>query len=134
GVTGDRFPSNWDQRHTVNIYGGYRLRPSVNLRFPTRYGSGFPIPGYLTQEESTYYLTNVRNQLRVKPYWRADFRTNKSWTRDRWKFTLYGELVNLTNHTNYIYDSFNGYNSRTGQAFLGLDTMFPILPSVGIVF
>ena len=44
------------------------------------------------------------------------------------------EVINLTNRTNYIFDSFNGYNSRTFQSFLTLDTMFPILPSAGIVF
>ena len=43
-------------------------------------------------------------------------------------------LDNLTNRTNYIYDSFNGYNSKSFQALLTLDTMFPILPSARIVF
>jgi len=95
--------------------------------------SGFPIPGYLRQAGTTYYLTTVRNQLRMPDYMRADFRVNKSWTRDKWKITLYGEVVNLTNRTNYIFDSFNGYNTKTAQANLTLDTMFPVLPSAGIV-
>ena len=43
-----RFPSDFDQRHTVNLYGGYRLKPTVNLSLRWNYGSGFPIPGYLT--------------------------------------------------------------------------------------
>lgn len=134
GLTLDRFPADQDQRHTVNVYGGYRIRPSVNLSARWTYGSGFPIPGYLGKTGSTYFLTAVRNQLRLPDYSRADLRINKSWTRDKWKFTLYGEIVNLTNWTNYIYDSFNGYNSKTAQANLTLDTMFPVLPSAGIVF
>jgi hypothetical protein len=134
GVTLDRFPSDWDQRHTVNIYGGYRIRPTVNLSLRWSYGSGFPMPGYLTQIGSTYFLATVRNQLRLPDYSRTDVRVNKSWTHDKWKLTLYGEVVNLTNRTNYIFDSFNGYNTRTGQANLTIDTMFPILPSAGIVF
>lgn len=133
GVSLQRFPSDWDQRHTVNIYGGYRLRPTVNLSMRWSYGSAFPIPGYLAKTGATYQLTAVRNELRMPDYMRADLRINKSWTRDRWKITLYGEVVNLTNRTNYIYDSFNGYNVRTGQAFLTLDSMFPVLPSAGIV-
>jgi len=36
--------------------------------------------------------------------------------------------------SNYIFDSFDGYNSKTFQASLTLDAMFPILPSAGIVF
>jgi hypothetical protein len=43
-------------------------------------------------------------------------------------------VVNMTNRTNYLFDSFNGYNSKTDQASVTLDTMFPVLPSVGVVF
>ena len=134
GITGAGFPSDYDQRHTLNVYGGYRLKPTVNLSLKTSFGSGFPIPGYLTQTGGLYYLTGVRNQLRTAAYARTDFRVNKSWTKDRWKLTLFGEVINLTNRTNYVFDSFDGYNSKTLQAFLTLDTMFPILPSAGIVF
>ncbi|MGO9257452.1 MAG: carboxypeptidase regulatory-like domain-containing protein [Bryobacteraceae bacterium] len=134
GVTLSHFPSDYDQRHTVNIYGGYRIKPTVNLSLRSSYGSGFPIPGYLTKAGSLYYLTTVRNQLRMPAYSRTDLRVNKSWTKDKWKLTLYGEVVNLTNRTNYIFDSFDGYNATTHQAYLTLDTMFPILPSAGIVF
>ena len=76
-----------------------------------------------------YYLSDVRNQLRMQAYLRTDVRVNKSWTKDKWKMTLFGEVINLTNRTNYIYDSFNGYNSKTFQALLfTLDTIcFPIL-------
>jgi hypothetical protein len=133
GVSLHRFPSDFDQRHTVNVYGGYRLRPSVNLSGRWSYGSAFPIPGYLRRAGTAYYLTTARNQLRMPDYMRTDVRVNKSWTRDKWKITLYGEVINLTNRTNYIFDSFNGYNTKTAQAFLTLDTMFPILPSAGIV-
>jgi hypothetical protein len=134
GVTGNHFASDFDQRHTLNVYGGYRLKPTVNLSMKVSYGSGFPIPGYLQKAGATYYLSSARNQLRIPAYVRTDVRVNKSWTRDKWKLTLFGEVVNLTNRANYLYDSFDGYNSRTYQAFVTLDTMFPILPSVGIVF
>ena len=134
GVTQQTFPSDYDQRHTVNVYGGYRLRPSVNLSVRGSYGSGFPMPGYLQQVGSLYYLTVSRNQLRIRPYTRVDFRVNKAWTHDKWKLTLYGELINLTDRTNYVFDSFNGFSTSSKQAYLTLDTMFPILPSAGLVF
>jgi hypothetical protein len=133
-VTGSRFPSDYDQRHTLNVYGGYRLKPTVNLSVKMSYGSGFPIPGYFTHSGGLYYLTDVRNQTRLPAYARTDFRVNKSWTRDKWKLTLFGEVINLTNRANYVFDSFNGYNSKTLQSSITLDTMFPILPSAGIVF
>ena len=67
-------------------------------------------------------------------YVRTDVRVNKSWTKDKWKLTLFGEVINLTTRTNSLFDSFNGYTTATKQAYLTLDTMFPILPSAGIVF
>ena len=88
----------------------------------------------LAEQGGLYYLATSRNQLRFDPYQRLDVRINKTWTKDKWKVTLYGEVVNLTNRTNYLFDSFNGYNSKTFQANITLDKMFPILPSAGIVF
>ncbi len=127
------FPSGQDQRHTVNVYAGYRLRPTVNLSLKWLYGSGFPLPGFYRREGTSYFLSESRNSLRLDPCQRADFRINKAYTFDRCRLTLYGEVVNLLNRRNYRFDSFNGYNARTGQAFLTLDRMFPLLPSVGIV-
>lgn len=133
GVTGERFPADLDQRHTVNVYGGYRIRPSVNVSLRWTYGSGFPIPGYLQQVGDLYYLSSVRNRVRLSPYSRTDLRVNKAWTRKKWKATLYGEVINLTNRSNYVFESFDGYGGN-GQAWLTLDKMFPVLPSVGVVF
>jgi hypothetical protein len=67
-------------------------------------------------------------------YNRTDVRVNKAWTHDKWKLTLYGEVINLTNRTNYLFESLNSFNTKTGQASVTVDTMFPILPSAGLVF
>jgi len=133
-VVGNWFPSDYDQRHTINAYGGYRLKPTVNMSLRWSYGSAFPIPGYLSVINGVYFLSASRNQLRLPSYERTDLRINKVWTRDKWKLTLYGEVVNLTNRTNYVFDSLNGYNTKTGQISITTDKLFPILPSAGIVF
>lgn len=129
-----RFPSDQDQRHTINAYAGYRIRPSVNLIGKWEYGSGFPIPGFFQKVGESYYISAERNRARIDPYLRADFRINKSYAFDKWKMTVYGEVVNLLNRNNYRFDSYNGYNPRTGQAYLSFSKMFPILPSAGIAF
>jgi len=137
GVTAQQFPSDYDQRHTVNLYGGFRVRPTVNLSARVSYGSGFPIPGYVTSVQfggSTYhFLGTDRNAFRLSPFQRTDFRVNKSWMHAKWNFTLYGELLNVTNHANYSFVSFNGYNPQTGQVAVTLGTTFPILPSAGML-
>jgi hypothetical protein len=139
GFTRDSFPSDFDQRHTINAYASYRLRPTVNLSIRETYGSGFPLPGYLRPVDGqlkadgqSMYLTGERNRWRLRPYLRTDLRINKSWAHRRWMTTLYGEVMNLTNRTNYRFDSVDAYGG--GRAWVVLDKMFPILPSVGVVF
>ncbi len=133
GVTQARFWADQDQRHGVNLYSSYRLRPTVNLSLRWVYGSGFPIPGFLRRQGSSYYLADTRNAVRLEAYQRADVRVNKSFHLGRVGLTLYGEVINVFNRTNYRFDAFNGYNSRTAQASVTLDKMFPIVPSAGIV-
>lgn len=134
GISGANFVSDWDQRHTINVYGGYRVRPSVNLSVRSSWGSGFPIPGFLRTVAGSYYLATVSDGQRLGAYNRTDLRINKAWTRAQWKLTLYGEIVNLTDRTNYLFESLNSYNKTTGQAYVTVDKMFPILPSAGLVF
>jgi hypothetical protein len=129
-----RFPSDQDQRHTVNAYASYRIRPTVNLIGKWSYGSGFPIPGFFEKRGSDYYISAERNRTRIDPYLRADFRINKSYAFEKWKLTVYGEVVNILNHDNYRFDSYNGYNPKTGQAYLSFSKMFPVLPSAGVAF
>jgi len=133
GIAHIVFPADLDQRHTVNVYGGYRVSPSVNVSVKWLYGSGLPLPGFYQLIGPNYFLLDQRNALRLKPYQRTDARINKVWPRDKWKITLYGELLNLTNRSNYRFDSYDNYNNRTGQVSLTLDKMFPILPTAGIV-
>ncbi len=133
-VTGNSFPSDWDQRHTINTYLSYALRPSLNLSARWSYGSGFPVPGFLTMANGNFYLTNQRNTFRLAPYARLDFRVNKTWTHETWKTTLFAEVLNATNRTNCRFGSLDGYSTNTGLAYVSVDQMFPVLPSVGIVW
>jgi hypothetical protein len=82
---------------------------------------------------ASYFLAEARNRLGRGAYQRAEVRINKFYGRRRANVTLYAEVVNLLNRRNHRFDRFNGYNARTGQAFLTLDRMFPILPSAGLV-
>ncbi|HEY3826656.1 MAG TPA: TonB-dependent receptor [Bryobacteraceae bacterium] len=132
-ITGDRFPSDFDQRNTISIYGSYRISPSVNVSVHSSYGSGFPMPEYLALKNGVYFLSALPDQLRMAAYQRTDLRINKSWTHDRWKLALYGEILNVTNRKNYLFDSLNSYNTKTGQTSVTLDTMLPIIPSAGVL-
>ena len=133
-LTGIRFPSDEEQRHTINGYLSYRLRPSVNLSAKLSWGSGFPVPGFFRLENGTNYLAAERNQVRLPPYQRLDLRMNKSIAVRHGRMSLFVEVVNLLDNSNYRFDSYNGYNPVTGQAYISLMKMFPILPTAGVTF
>jgi hypothetical protein len=114
-------PTLSDQRHTVNLFASYRFRPTVRFSAKALYGSGFPV---------TTFLPPI---LRIGPYERLDLRADKSWSFPKWKLSLYGEVLNVTNHNNR---RFAGafFNPTTGQTTLFTFDGLPITPTVGLGF
>lgn len=121
-----------DQRHLASGYLSYRVTPSLNLSGRWAYGSGEPMPGFLARRDGVYYLSPLRNNLRMPSYQRVDLRANKSFTYDRWKLTLYGEIINLADHDNLRFVSFDGANTATNRAYVTIDRVFPIVPVAGV--
>jgi hypothetical protein len=128
-----QFPSDYDQRHTFNIYGSRRLRPTVNLSARFTYGSGMPFPGFYKVVDGGYALSVQRNAVRAPAYQRTDLRLNKAFVKQKYTATLFGEIVNLTNHRNRDFDSPGPYDVTIGRTYPTFFSMFPILPSVGLV-
>lgn len=137
-VTGAVYPADSEQRHTVNLFGSWRLTPSVHFSARYSYGSNFPIPGFLRWQNGQYFLGDQRNSLRLPDYHRLDFRLNKSFHVETargwsWRGTLYAEVLNATNRHNTTFDAFNGFNSRTGQASVSFLKLFPVVPAAGVM-
>ena len=126
------FPSDTDQRHTVNAYANYRFNDTWNLSSELRYGSGQPIPGFFGQDSQGYFLTHDRNQTRVPYYNRIDVRLSKAFLFKRWKMTLTGEVLNVLNRHNVRYAGFDFF-TFSGRVIGQLDRVLPILPSAGVV-
>lgn len=129
------YPTLEDQRHTVNVFAMYRLRPSLNLSGKWLYGSGFPIPsGTYIQAGNGQFVEVGLNQTRLSLYQRLDVRADKDWAFQRWKMTLYGEVLNLTNHYNARYFYSSGVDPITGEALIKTLQGLPITPTAGVVF
>ncbi|MGO9086471.1 MAG: carboxypeptidase regulatory-like domain-containing protein [Candidatus Sulfotelmatobacter sp.] len=129
------YPTLEDQRHTINVFAMYRLRPSLNLSGKWLYGSGFPIPsGTYIQVSSGQYVAVGLNQTRLGIYQRLDVRADKDWAFRRWKLTLYSEVLNLTNHYNARYYYSSGIDPNTGQALVKTLQGLPVTPTAGLVF
>ncbi len=132
-VTGEIYPNDFEQKHTVNIYGSYRFSESWNLSVKARFGSGFPYPGYFQSNGSDYYLSAERNQERLPCYGRVDLRANKAFYFSRSKFSLYLEILNVTNRDNFRYEQTFSVNSATRRISFANDALLPILPTAGFV-
>lgn len=132
-VTGEVYNGDFDQRHTVNIYGSYRFSESWNLSTKARLGSGFPYPGYFEERGGEFYLSAARNRERLPFYSRVDLRFSKAFYFRRSKLSLYAEVLNLFNRDNLRYEHTSSVNSSTGKASIVRDSLLPILPTVGFV-
>lgn len=129
------YPTLEDQHHTLNVFATYRLRPSLNLSGKWLYGSGFPIPsGSYLQLSNGEYVAVGLNQTRLGMYERLDLRADKDWAFQRWKMTLYGEVLNVTNHYNARYFYSSGVDPNTGQVLIKTLQGLPVTPTAGLVF
>jgi TonB dependent receptor len=130
-TTGERFWGDFDQRHAVSLYAQYRLTDRTAFLAKLRAGSNFPIPGYLEQRGDAYFVTESRNLARLPSYARLDLRANRVFNYDKRRLTLFVEVLNVLNRTNARP---SGYFVRTtGEAVGVTETLFPILPSAGIL-
>jgi hypothetical protein len=133
------FDTDFDQRHTLTVFGSYRITPTLNLSTKYRYGSGFPVAGFYEargggafRQGGGVFLSEEKNLYRPESYSRWDLRANKAFLFDGWKLTLYGEVINVLDREHRRYTGLDGLDLRTGRAFLETDTLFPLLPSIGV--
>jgi len=128
------YPTLDDQRSSVNAFVMYRLRPTLNLSGKLLYGSGFPVPsGTYTQIGNSYQVLGL-NTVNLGTYFRLDLRFDKDWVLKHSKMTLYGELLNTTNHDNRRYYQAGAIDPNTGKTEINTLQGLPITPTAGVVF
>lgn len=106
-ATGETFDGDYDQRHTLNVYGSLRLSSRTTVVAKYRVGSNIPVRGYYRPtglEDSdglpTFVLGTERNAGRLPTYARLDLRLNQVFNFSTRRLTLFAELINVTNRTN----------------------------------
>jgi hypothetical protein len=132
GHPAESFPSDFDQRHTVNGYVGYRWGGRTSLSARMRYGSNFPITGYVAEDQVGYVLSSQRNGARLPAYARLDFRADRTFTYRKSRATLFIEVINATNRENYRLSGY-GVNLASRRVFEPIETVFPLLPVAGVL-
>jgi Carboxypeptidase regulatory-like domain len=131
-TNGETFWGDYDQRHTVNVYGNYRHSDRLSLSARFRAGSNFPTAGYFTERDGLYYQSSERNTLRIPAYSRLDVRMNRTFTWAQRRLTLFIEGINVLNQTNQRFQ-LPSVNRRTFEATGLFDSMVPIIPSIGLL-
>jgi hypothetical protein len=132
-IAAETFSADYDQRHTLNIYGVYRFSDRMSFSSRFRAGSNFPAPGYYESGgDGRYFLSTERNNLRVPVYTRLDIRANRTFTWQTRRLTVFIEALNLYNRMN-VRAASPGINGNTFQVFGIFDSMFPRIPSAGFL-
>lgn len=130
-VTAERFDGDFDQRHTVNAYGMYRLTSRSSLGARLRAGSNVPAPGYWEAREDGYYVSDSRNLVRVPAYTRLDLRGSRTFGLKRARLTLFVEVINLLDRENARFITPDV--DASGRVTNLFESMLPRLPSAGIL-
>jgi hypothetical protein len=142
--SGESFWADADQRHSLSLYGNYRLssRASVSARY--RYGSNYPLIGYIGEPSAAqgqnpvvdgrplfFALSGQRNTLRLPAYSRLDVRADRAFTWSGRRLVLFVDVANVLNRTNVRNASYSV--DRAGRVFETTESLMPIVPSGGFV-
>ncbi|MCP9494326.1 MAG: TonB-dependent receptor [Pyrinomonadaceae bacterium MAG19_C2-C3] len=127
------FPSDFDQPHTITVFGNYRFTDTFNLSAQWRAGTGTPVTGFYREQDNRYFLSDRRNEARIPAYSRVDIRAAKTFLFDRFRLTLNGEVLNVLNRDNLRFIGFDGFDFNNGRVFGNLTRTLPVLPSAGVV-
>ena len=144
-VTSERFWSDYDQRHSLSAYALYRLSNRSSLGAKFRYGSNYPITGYVGRQAFSpnapplfggerplfFGLTDQRNTLRLPAYARLDVRADRTVSWSERRVTLFVEVANVLNRRNVRNVPYSV--GRNGQLTDVTDSLLPIVPSAGFV-
>ncbi|HEY3353184.1 MAG TPA: hypothetical protein VGQ83_08060, partial [Polyangia bacterium] len=131
--TGTYRPSNYDQRHLVNVLGSYQLprRWTAGARFRLSEGYPYtPVVGSVFDADADRFspiASRLLNSARLPAFHALDLRVDKEWVFDRWKLGLYLELQNV-----YNYRSPEASGDNYDYTQRGWVRGLPILPVFGV--
>jgi hypothetical protein len=130
-VTGESFWGDHDHRHTLNLYGFYRVSDRTSVSAKLRAGTNSPAPGYYAEVDGGYWLSSRRNELRLPAYSRLDLRANRTFHWGDRRLTLFAEVMNVLNRANVRFNPPSV--SSTGALRHIFDRLMPVVPSAGVL-
>jgi len=118
-VDGVIAPSDWDQRHVLNLVAGYRLPRGYAVSGRFHYNTGRPYPLY-------DFHTGLVDYQRLPAFPQLDLRGDKRFVFDRYVMDAYVELVNTT-LSREVFDE-----KRQPDGSVVVRSFRLVLPSIGV--
>jgi hypothetical protein len=119
-VDGIVVPSDWDQRHILNLVVGYRLPRNYSASVRFHYNSGRPYPLYDERNK------DLNGYIRFPGFPQLDLRADKRFIFDAFVLDAYIELVNST-LSREVFDVKRQSSGAITENYYRL-----VLPSVGV--
>lgn len=93
---GGSAPSNWDQRHILNVVLGYKISQKWYFSGRAHYHTGRPWTAPVGSQTQLDALRDNRNNARLPPFFQLDLRIERIW---RWPDWQLHALLDVTNST-----------------------------------
>lgn len=93
---GGHAPSNWDQRHILNVVLGYRISDKWNFGGRVHYHTGRPWTAPVDNQSTIDALASNRNNARLPAFFQLDLRVERNWRFPNWQLDLFLDVTNAT--------------------------------------
>lgn len=133
---GGSAPSNWDQRHILNIVLGYRLGPKWSFGGRVHFHTGRPYTAQIGMQSYAEALAQNRNNRRLQPFFQLDLRVERSWNFRTWTLQAVLDVINST-YGREVLACTPASDGETSTSIFGLpgcdaQALRYILPSIGL--
>ncbi len=133
---GGTTPSNWDQRHILNIVLGYRIGEKWNIGGRLHFNSGRPYTTPSAGQSVADALTFNRNNSRLQPFFQLDLRAERTWRFRTWSLQFILDVLNST-YTREVFacvlsDTSSMASGSGATSACNQQGLRYILPSIGL--
>lgn len=133
---GGSAPSNWDQRHILNVVLGYRLGRKWSFGGRVHANSGRPFTAANEGQSFADALSENRNNNRLAPFFQLDLRIERRWKFRTWTLQVMLDVINST-YASEVLACLPPEDSGASIMVLGVagcnaQALRYILPSIGL--
>jgi hypothetical protein len=133
---GGSAPSNWDQRHILNVVLGYRLGRKWSFGGRVHAHSGRPYTSMIGDQSYADALSQNRNNRRLTPFFQLDLRIERRWVFRTWMLQATLDVINSTYASEVLAclppDTSGAATMVFGAAGCNAQALRYVLPSIGL--